>query len=974
MDNALYPVMTFSLLESLFFQNGVGQIASWACKAVLVVIFSLPNLVMVNDLGTALSYAIILVMLPFVVLCTIGFTEGDLSRNLAWAPNGDYTKLINVLYWNLSGFDCISTSAGEIMDPARNIFRGLMLTLVLVLGTYLLPLMAVVAVDHPSWEAWREGDFTAIARDQVGHWLGIAVLFAGAVGNFGMHVAELFEDTWQLHGMAKCGLAPSIFARKHPTHHTPYTSILFSMVVMMVIVFLPFERLLLIQNFFSVAAAILKSLSFVQLRYSRPEHPRPFRVPVGFCGAWLMVSVNLLLSAMVLISAMTRDALHLLLDTSGVATGLCLYFWMKHVGFIQSQHPSSPPTPLQRPGHPTPNPKPTSSLAEQYNRLVNFAKEVDHTVALEAGQAREGEDLAPHVLTVVTTPSTAHPRKKSPSVKNRLNMKRSRRRNRIKSASVSPDRDRPCGDGREEAPRKRNLLEPPMTVRNIIDPEEVMRNVSVEAACGDVSFETVQYPASVHTEGTGEEDSEERNQPSSVTQGSGDPPSSQQHRQQPPERQLTPPTSKLHHQHQPRPQPQPQQPQKPQPSPYASGHLRHSQDQQSVPNQYEIKSRSPPFQHQQKKETHTFPSPALASATEVDDPSIEDDLKIGKAAANDRQANDLASHFLENFQTSQSRSQSTRGGMEEVGSPEDIPISSPGANPGDWTRNDITSNLPGHQSPIDTTIRVTLIEDNPNNIHIRSPPGRFEAAIKTQASLSHGEKKEDVRYDGRMGDDSTGNIPDHQSRSANTIRGALVEDDDGNNVSVSQHRSPPGSLEAAIEAEASLSHGEKKEDVRHDGHKSSPVPMASAIPAVPGATMPPVSFAPPEGAAAISSSVRQATASQLLALPPRSPAGAAQTRIRDGGDLETLDNSVNAIESKLKKGSPERLEERKARDRMRKKSRKKRSARRDLSPRTMDPEKVTVNDIDHALRLLSSDSEAIYSSLDTHAFSVQSKS
>ena len=43
--------------------------------------------------------------------------------------------LVNVLFWNLNGFDCISVVAGEIQDPAHALPRGLLLALAAMVVT-----------------------------------------------------------------------------------------------------------------------------------------------------------------------------------------------------------------------------------------------------------------------------------------------------------------------------------------------------------------------------------------------------------------------------------------------------------------------------------------------------------------------------------------------------------------------------------------------------------------------------------------------------------------------------------------------------------------------------------------------------------------------------------------------------------------------------------------------------------------------
>eukprot|EP00467_Chlorarachnion_reptans_P018606 CAMPEP_0114516692 /NCGR_PEP_ID=MMETSP0109-20121206/17469_1 /TAXON_ID=29199 /ORGANISM="Chlorarachnion reptans, Strain CCCM449" /LENGTH=634 /DNA_ID=CAMNT_0001697109 /DNA_START=114 /DNA_END=2018 /DNA_ORIENTATION=+ len=349
MDNALYPILTYKLAEELFFHgseessspNGVNSfVFGWTVKAALVVLFSAPNVFLLHDLGTGLMIAFIAVMIPFLMLSVHGLLTGDpsnvlqmrdgaldLSDSSTWHA---WTGLLNVLYWNTSGFDCISTCAGEIKNPGKSIFKGLVVCLILTVLTYLIPLTAAVYINQPPWQTWTEGSFTKIAQEQVGLWLGFVVLISGAVGNFGMHVAELFEDTWQLNGMANCGLAPKIFGYKHPTYKTPITAIAFEVVLMCIAVGLPFKRLLMIDNFFSIAAGILKYLSFVQLRRTVPRAYRAFRVPVNtLVEASLIILPGVVMSSIVLLSSLLRDPLHMALDMGGILAGVLLYMLWK---------------------------------------------------------------------------------------------------------------------------------------------------------------------------------------------------------------------------------------------------------------------------------------------------------------------------------------------------------------------------------------------------------------------------------------------------------------------------------------------------------------------------------------------------------------------------------------------------------------------------------------------------------------------
>ena len=69
------------------------------------------------------------------------------------------------LFWNLNGWDSISTSAGEVINPAVTIPRALWITIPLVVVLLFFPLLAASGVNQPiQWAQWESGQFTVIAQ------------------------------------------------------------------------------------------------------------------------------------------------------------------------------------------------------------------------------------------------------------------------------------------------------------------------------------------------------------------------------------------------------------------------------------------------------------------------------------------------------------------------------------------------------------------------------------------------------------------------------------------------------------------------------------------------------------------------------------------------------------------------------------------------------------------------------------------
>ena len=133
-------------------------------------------------------------MAPFVVFVAAGLATSksadahELIEIKSSFSSIDWSTLLSVLYWNFSGFDCVSTISGEIKDPSRTVFRGSMLGCVMMIVVYALCLSTAVLVNDPNWRDFEEGSFVDVAKTietRVGshqgwlvNWLAVASLFS----------------------------------------------------------------------------------------------------------------------------------------------------------------------------------------------------------------------------------------------------------------------------------------------------------------------------------------------------------------------------------------------------------------------------------------------------------------------------------------------------------------------------------------------------------------------------------------------------------------------------------------------------------------------------------------------------------------------------------------------------------------------------------------------------------------------------
>ena len=259
--------------------------------------------------------------------------------------------MISVLYWSLSGFDSASTFAGEVERPSSTFPRALGLAVVTMLLAYILPLGVASGAD-PNWDTWRDGSLSAVARRIGGDWLGVWVMASSAVSNWvsaaecvepwlslcalqwaylssrfspqGLFASEVLEDSYQLLGMAEAGLAPRCFAKRHATLGTPVRALMLQVSVIALLAGLDFSVIMCVDNFFSAAAAALEFAAAVQLRASRPDLCRPFRIPLGTVGLALFLLIPFGMSVLVMYVTAAHSPLSLALCASATLLGTLL--------------------------------------------------------------------------------------------------------------------------------------------------------------------------------------------------------------------------------------------------------------------------------------------------------------------------------------------------------------------------------------------------------------------------------------------------------------------------------------------------------------------------------------------------------------------------------------------------------------------------------------------------------------------------
>ncbi|MGQ0701480.1 MAG: amino acid permease [Panacagrimonas sp.] len=209
------------------------------------------------------------------------------------------TTAAALIFFAYIGFDAVSTAGEECIRPQRDLPIGILASLAICTILYI-----VVSGILTGVVPYTQIDLKAPIAEAMS---GLGVSWAkGAVATgaiFGITTVMLvlyYGLTRVVLAMSRDGLLPAAMARVNPSTQTPVRLILGSGVLIALVAgFFPIGKVAELVNLGTLSAFFLVCASVMVMRRTRPDMPRPFRVPLvplvpilgmAFCG-WLMLSL-----------------------------------------------------------------------------------------------------------------------------------------------------------------------------------------------------------------------------------------------------------------------------------------------------------------------------------------------------------------------------------------------------------------------------------------------------------------------------------------------------------------------------------------------------------------------------------------------------------------------------------------------------------------------------------------------------------
>jgi amino acid transporter len=282
-DNTLYVVLAGSYLGSVLHLSGLQE---YLFKASVIIVFTYINIRGIRDVGAVSTIISILVLIAFGLVAAVGFAQWQTNPFVPFIPP-DQTLLQSVGYglaigmWVYSGYESMSTVAGEIKDP-QVIPRATLLTVPLIMAVYILPTMGGLAsLGH--WSEWAsEGGLTyGDVVTQVAPALGVLFVFIAVIAQFSIFNTYIASGSRGFFALAEDNLAPKILVRCSKERGVPYVAVLSLGIFSLVVCMFPFGVIVVVDVMLFMSAYALIFISACILRVKEGDLPRPFRVPIG---------------------------------------------------------------------------------------------------------------------------------------------------------------------------------------------------------------------------------------------------------------------------------------------------------------------------------------------------------------------------------------------------------------------------------------------------------------------------------------------------------------------------------------------------------------------------------------------------------------------------------------------------------------------------------------------------------------------
>jgi amino acid transporter len=309
-----FNVKISSLLTSVFVALGLLSI----------------NILGSRKVGKLQNFAVIGLSLILLVIFIYGLADilgisGQMNLYDEFAPNG-YSSVFSttaLVFTSYLGFVQISTVAGEIKNPKKNLPRALVSSVLIVLTMYLLIIFITTSLfSTDELSSFGETATLEVGRKLLGRTGALVVLVAGLLATLSSSNASILSSSRSLYALSKDRLMPKKLGEVRARYGSPYISLIIVVVLVIAMLFIGnLELFAEVASFLHLVMYGGISISLIILRRKNFSWYKPaFKAPFGRLIGWLGAP-----SCLALIFFMQNNAIMIGFVVLGVTA---VFYWI----------------------------------------------------------------------------------------------------------------------------------------------------------------------------------------------------------------------------------------------------------------------------------------------------------------------------------------------------------------------------------------------------------------------------------------------------------------------------------------------------------------------------------------------------------------------------------------------------------------------------------------------------------------------
>ena len=240
-----------------------------------------------NDIMVLIKLAIIVLF----IVCTVWYVNP--ANWKPFSPYGIYTfqpgstqpygivPAASIVFFSFIGFDAVSSSAEETINPNKTLPRGILISLALSTVLYIImTLIMTGVVPYKEFAKFIDAPVAGVILETGLNWLAFIVNLGALLGMTTVMLVQLYGQSRICYAMSRDGLFPKFFGEVHPKYRTPFKGTWFFGILTAVAGgFININVLFELVNIGTLSAFIIVSAGILWMRKTQPDAHRGFRAP-----------------------------------------------------------------------------------------------------------------------------------------------------------------------------------------------------------------------------------------------------------------------------------------------------------------------------------------------------------------------------------------------------------------------------------------------------------------------------------------------------------------------------------------------------------------------------------------------------------------------------------------------------------------------------------------------------------------------